>query len=343
MAVVVRCTGCRSASQVEAAAVGLLVVCPRCREPFLAIAEATPVLATPLHQPVEPARQPRRRPGRREAAEPVHPAHDPHDPAIEPAGGLPVSVLIGFALLPLAIPLFWLIGPVVLKQHPSLSLAAPASLALSASVLCLAVVFTVDWTPATRIKGVLMLVGLSYFAGLSLFFLKKDMVDRAKDFFGPDHSWHDFHPAAQDYSVRLPVALPKETKSSVDPHSLAGWQLQCFTTSHVTLTGSRVVYLFGSGPDARPNAGDWFREIEKAVDQAAGKGASVGPAEAVEVGDLPGRQWEIELADGAATRIVRVFRSQGKVYFLSVEGDRLDDDLTRPFLESLRVKKPVGP
>ena len=63
---------------------------------------------------------------------------------------------------------------------------------MSASVLCLAVVFTVDWTPATRLKGVLMLVGLAYFAGLSLYFLKEEMVDRAKQAFGPGRSGSEF-------------------------------------------------------------------------------------------------------------------------------------------------------
>ena len=140
---------------------------------------------------------------------------------------MPVSVLIGFALLPFAIPLLWLIGPALLSQQPSLSLAAPASLALSAAVLCLAVVFTVDWTPATRIKGVLMLVGLSYFAGLSLYFLKKDMVDRARELFGTRHHTHIFHPVPEGgYEVRFPVK-PDEVHP-VGDQPVPGGKLRCF-------------------------------------------------------------------------------------------------------------------
>ena len=45
-------------------------------------------------------------------------------------------------------------------------------------------IYTVDWTPTTRIKGVLMLVGLSYFTAFSLYFLKKEMVERVKRFSG---------------------------------------------------------------------------------------------------------------------------------------------------------------
>src|SRR5438552_2355359 len=75
---------------------------------------------------------------------------------------------------------------------------------------------TVDWTPATRIKGVLILVGLSYFAGLSLYFLKKEMVDRVKDFFDSSRDWHTFHPPNSNYSVRLPANLANNTKPSPD-------------------------------------------------------------------------------------------------------------------------------
>src|SRR5690606_23747809 len=125
------------------------------------------------------------RPRTRGWAEPVAPpidapgGHGPPDPLFHSdlaPGGLPLSVMIGLALLPFAIPLVWLAAVLLSGRPPALSLATPAALALSAAVLCLAVVFTVDWSPATRLKGVLMLVGLAYFAGLSLFFLKKDMV-----------------------------------------------------------------------------------------------------------------------------------------------------------------------
>ena len=62
MAVVVRCTECRGASQVGPEALGLMVVCPRCREPFLALEEATPVAKPPRR--VEPVRARRLRPSR---------------------------------------------------------------------------------------------------------------------------------------------------------------------------------------------------------------------------------------------------------------------------------------
>src|SRR5439155_23835406 len=153
-------------------------------------------------EPVAPGRQPLRR-RRHQPAEPAPaPGPDPHDPPPPHSSGLPASVLVGLALLPFAIPLLWLMGPTVLGQQPALSLAAPASLALSASILCLAVVYTVDWTPSTRVKGVLMLVGLSYFAGLSLYFLKSEMVDRVRVFFGAEREWEDFR-GPEGYQLRM--------------------------------------------------------------------------------------------------------------------------------------------
>src|SRR4051812_9876374 len=134
MGVAVRCRGCRGASQVGVDALGMLVMCPMCREPFLALEEAVPVgrSAAPPRSRPEPVPQ-QSRP--RTLAEPVrdHTLGEAHGSPIPANGGLPVSVLFGFALLPLAIPLLWLIGPQLLSKPPALTLAAPISLAVAAS------------------------------------------------------------------------------------------------------------------------------------------------------------------------------------------------------------------
>src|SRR5262245_25162273 len=178
--VTVRCPACRRLSRVDAAALELTVACPRCGEAFVALEEAELVAPGPRHPLVPPL--PRRVPEpppvfdapSRISREPA-PDED-HDPHRHPPGALPVSVLIGLALLPFVIPILWAIAPAVFGQEPMLSWAVPVALAVSASVLCLAVIYTVDWTPATRVKGVLMIVVLAYFAALNLYFLKKQMV-----------------------------------------------------------------------------------------------------------------------------------------------------------------------
>jgi hypothetical protein len=156
-------------------ALGQMVGCPRCQAPFVATPDDGPPAPTRAKRP--PARPPappvRRDPDRAEprprpaaaipiapprtdpadgppATEAPDPEHDPHTPV---PGGLPFSVLVGFALMPFAIPLLWLLGPLVTGFEPALSPAVPVSLAIAAAALCLGVVYTIDWTAVTRIKG----------------------------------------------------------------------------------------------------------------------------------------------------------------------------------------------
>ena len=340
MAVVVRCTGCRGASQVRPEAVGLLVVCPLCHEAFLAIEEAAPVVKPAAPKPRAATVQPVRRP-RRSVAEPVHEhvSSSPHEAPRPPDSGLPVSVLFGFALLPLAIPLLWLIGPHLLSKPPALTLAAPISLAIAASVLCLAVVLTVDWTPLTRIKGVLILVGLSYFAGLSLYFLKKDLVERVRDFLTPTQRWQQFQAPARNFEVTVP-GEPQPT--NLQP--LRGWSLTCYQSAASPFSTQPLQFYFGSGPDAKPNVDNWFDEVGKAMEAAAGQDATFEPAtEAKALDDrFVGRQWKIDLPSDR-TRVVRVFRANKTVFYLSVEGESPDmegnADLDR-FFNSFRITPP---
>lgn len=331
MAVVVRCPSCRGASRVGSEAVGLLVVCPRCSDPFLAVEEAVPVT---------PARPPR--PDRRRSADPPAPprpapapAEPDHHAADHHHAPLPTSVLIGLALLPFVIPLVWLIGPIVAGQPPELSVAAPTALAFTASVLCLAVIYTIDWTPATRIKGVLMLVGLAYFAGLSLYFLKKDMVDRVKQFFGPDHEWITFEPPGENFRVNL----PSHAKPARD-QPVPGWALTARRAAVPSLTGEYVC-VFGYGDDPAPVGQPddrWFDDAKQAILRATG-GRVLDQLSIEHRGNYPGRQWEIQLADGLTHRVVRVFRVEGRIYYLAAEGPNLtpDDDFAQTFFQSFLV------
>jgi hypothetical protein len=367
MLVVVRCPGCRGASQVSTEAVGLLVECPRCHGQFTAVEEATPAV-TPASRS-----QPRSRPTRAEPAsraevpraeprgwaEPVAPPPDHVDPrparrrgraTAEPAdhdsaasaNRLPVSVLVGFALLPFAIPLLWLVAPVIMGQQPVLSLAAPSALAIAASALCLAVVYTVDWSPATRVKGVLMLVGLAYFAGLSLFYLKKDMLDRVKHFFGQEPEWKEFRPPDGSYRAEM----PRNTNANPVPDQpVPGWKLTCYRGSQVSFSGA-YTFVVGSGQDPQPNVPEdadvWFDEVGKALHN----GDRVQSVKREHQG-FPGREWrkEIRRQNGVPiVRIVQVYRIKGLVYYLCAEGPNIvaDEEPTRQFFDSFQAKLPKG-
>jgi len=318
----------------------MLVQCPACHEPFLALEEA-PVVRKPgapvaVRPPAPPA------PRNRVRAEPVrdHTASQPADGPQFSTSSLPISVLIGFALLPLAIPLLWLIGPQVLGKPPGLTMAAPTALAVASSVLCLAVVLTVDWSPLTRIKGVLILVGLSYFAGLSLYFLKREVAERVREFFSLPDNFREHREGS--FVVMAPEAvqaLPKEAKP------LPGWNLNGKECHSQVIAVPQVVYQFAAGPDRKLDDERWPKEVEQALLQAGGLGSKTTDEQDVKsIQGHAGRQWTIRLPD-QSFRVVRVFRIGGLVYYLSVKLDELDDDLPLPvkrFFDSFRVEPPLA-
>jgi hypothetical protein len=350
MSVVVRCPSCQGPSRVDREAVGLLVACPRCSSPFVAVEESPP--PPPPRRPDRPAAPPTDRPVRRRRprAEPVPPPTvapdpDPFDPHAPPPGGLPLSVMIGLALLPFVVPLLWLLAPLVLGQDPVLSPAAPVALAVAASALCLAVVYTVDWSPATRLKGVLMLVGLSYFAGVSLYFLKKEAVDRVKQVFGPDTEWADFTQNLGHYKVQMPGQVtPADVKPLGGPPR---WPLECYKASRSDPRAGRVVYVVGTGRDPHGEEvaeAEWFAEARaRAVQEARGR--LVAEREIKNRETYPGREWRIELPGGKTVRVVRVFRGNGRTYYQSLEGrgtpeELADDRDNQPFFESFWIRDP---
>ncbi len=283
---VVRCPACRGASHVDAAALGLTVQCPRCDVAFVAVEEAEVVVPTrpsrnPTLTPPEPPR-PRRRPLRYEPepeqVDEPKPSED-YDPHRHPAGPLPASVLIGLALLPFAIPVLWLLGPVLIGEPPVLSVATAVALAVAASALCLAVIYTIDWTPGTRIKGVLMLVALAYFAAVSLYFIKKEMVDQVKKMTGTEEglSWNVFNQRKEgDYQVKMP-GRPDRIK---DQHQqpIPSLNLICYKSLHQPPILGSYTFVVGSvklparATDPMPGTDAWFdRIIGEIVDHSGGQ------------------------------------------------------------------------
>ncbi|MBX9624942.1 MAG: hypothetical protein K2X82_14140 [Gemmataceae bacterium] len=258
---------------------------------------------------------------------------DPHDPHAVEVGGLPLTVMVGLALLPFAIPLVWLIAPFVAGRPPALTVATPAALAVAFAAMCLAVVFTVDWSPATRLKGVVVLLGLAYFAGLGLYFLRKEMVDRVAAAFGP--RWQEFRPPDGAYRVELPhrpVPVPGE-------QPLRGWALSLHRAARPGWDGVFTCTV-GAGRDARKDLDDdaWFAAVERVL-LAGRNGAPVGARVAAGGGNVPGREWVIH-QDRASARTVRVFRDRANeaVYYLAAD-DADDPALARRFFDSFRPLK----
>jgi hypothetical protein len=330
---------------VDPAAVGLTVGCPRCGRPFVAAAEPEP----PEPEPAAPPPAPRRRgplapppePDDVEPPEPAAPPEEDHDPHRDPPGG-PASVLVGLALLPFGIPILWLIAPAVVGREPVVSAATPAALAVAAAALCLAMIYTVDWTPGTRVRGVLAVVGLSYVAGAGLYVVTKDTVAKVRRALGADPAWDEFKPPGAGYAVKLPtVPLPL-----ADPPPLGLDPLACFRTTDRGLgLFGRTHFTVGSGA-ARPGAGPapgtdaWFDQAAREFADRAGGPLVAAPQVVTHLGLFPGRELRARLPD-KSVRVARVFVvpkvGEARVFYLAVEGPRPDPDAVARFFESFAL------
>ncbi len=340
---VIRCPVCRGASRLDTAMLGLVVQCPRCESTFAAIAEPEPLAAATAwrnREVVEYRPQAPLPTERQDATLDNDADHDPH--RNPPSAYLPPTVLIGLALLPFLIPILWLVAPGLMGQEPDLSIASPVALAISSSILCLAVIYTIDWTPGTRIKGVFMLVGLAYFAGVSLYFLEKTTVDRIRKFFGADHNWSFFSPPNGTFRVKMP-GHPMPVK----PQPLPLAVLENFQSSHKAPFLGQFIFIAGSGKPRNipgkakgpaPGTPEWFDAAINLILEGSG-GTLVEQTEITHQG-FPGRELEIRLGDDGEVRLVRVYFVKKRVYYLSVEGVGLepDDDYAKPFFDSFYVE-----
>ena len=330
--------------------------CPRCDDvrrgrgnrPFAAPRPSrNPTLPAPAESKSRSRRSrsesSRRRDREREPKSAPEPDHDPHR---NPPGSLPASVLIGLALLPFAIPILWLIAPAVVGAEAMLSIATPIALALSASVLCLAVIYTVDWTPTTRVKGVLMLVGLAYFAAMGLYFLKKDLVERVQQATGLEEriDWRELKKG--NYEVQMPSPVQPVAEKDIPLKSL---KLECWTATHNSQHVGWHVFVVGSvelaavakgkrwnnADEARVGTDAWFKDIAEEIVKWSGGQLRGDP---IKIESMQGRELEIERKE--SIRLVRFYLIRGSVYYLSAERSKVqrnNEDPARHFFSSFYV------
>lgn len=350
---IVRCPACKGASRVEPGALGETVACPRCHEPFLALEEVPVVvpvvrykrrspLAPPEFQPpVVPVVVPESRLQIDETEGERGPDHE-HDPHTPHAAGLPLSVLIGLSLLPFGVPLLWAVAPFLTGFEPALSIAVPIALAFSASALSLGVVYTIDWRAMTRVKGVFMLVGLSYLTGAGLFFLKQQLLEQLQQAFDTGPQWRD-HPFDGDgasFRVRLPVAPVKE-RQPPDPLPLPDTaQSGCARASFLARANDVHSYVVGWGraeAKAKFDA-DWIDRVSDKLSRANNAANSVRPVRVdPRPGTSAGYQWKFPREN--ATQFVRVYVGGGRVYYLAVLTPNPDPDgeFVDQFFKSFRL------
>jgi hypothetical protein len=228
----------------------------------------------------------------------------------------------------------WWAAPLVTGQKAALSPAVPISLAFAACVLCLGVIYTIDWTAATRVKGVLMLVGLAYLTAAGLVFLKKNMLDRVRDFAEPESPWHVAVCDEERFRVQL-----RGSESRAEEPPLAGVKMAGLKSTFVTRTEDEYRYLAVGGRPAKPPRGaeEWY----EAVGAHLAKTGQVTDQRDEPVGGHPGRQWTVTAEGGV--RVVRAAVVEGRVYYLSVEGRNVtpdDPDTAEPFFRKFEIIPP---
>jgi hypothetical protein len=295
--------------------------------------------------PIAPPRDTISRPNSLPApvAEPAVGSRDPeHDPHHISVTGLPFSMLVGMALVPFAIPLLWYAAPFVTGQDPALSMAVPVSLAVAAAALCLGVVYTIDWGGTTRVKGVLMLVALSYASAAGLYFLKKDLVDRVQRVLGDSNRWSEVSLDRGGCQIRMPGRVNEEKRQPLEglARFAEGRRAQFVVDAQ---DGPRYEYYFAVGklrPEAVKVDALWFDRVR---DKLQKEGSTlVGEPEVLgHQGEKDvGRQWTFRLADNSV-RIVQVFAIKERIYYLAAEGPSLtadDKEYAEPFFSTFLVK-----
>jgi ribosomal protein S27AE len=235
-------------------------------------------------------------------------------------GGLPATVIIGLALLPYGVPIFWLIGPMLTGTMPPVSIATPLALAVSVSILCLSVIYTVDWSAETRLKGVLILIVLAYFGGLVLFFTEKATLERLYRL-GKTTDWQEFQPdKGPPYRLQVP-APPQEMAEQ--PFQLA--ELTCYQVRVPQELLEWHIYVMAAGqpkphPET-PGTQNWFNAALKTL---LGEGTILKRQFQVDNGFLKGWEWEFQLVPSGRKRVVLLYVGRGKVYYLAVEGKQID-------------------
>jgi hypothetical protein len=309
----VKCPHCQEFCDVEQSTLGQVVGCPICGEPFLAqlvtatraSRKLTPEI--PLVYPVQ---------GK------TSPAEDEHFRS-EPTG-----LLWAFALLPILIPMLWMVGLFGFKLVPIFSFALPMAMALALCGVNIGLICSVGWSSSTKIKAIAMVSLLGWFSAASIFFLKKEWAEVFKNELGPSNLvWQEYEPSDKAYRIKL----PGRAQEALSP--LADWESKAVRT---TIEGRRAKSVLGAIYTAAhgPNRNDWkglpdedcFAKVKTQLAELG----EVGGEKAILIPHLatnrehPGREWIVALPDGVTNRVVRVYRVRHRgedlLYYLSVEG-----------------------
>ena len=337
----VRCPSCGGLSRVADDALGLAVACPHCGAHSVA-GPAPPVVIPRAPRnptlPTIPTVSPRRK---------TEPEFAP-DQTEERAARRPVAGAVGLALLPLGIPLAWLVAPLLGLGRPIFSFAAPVALALGLVGLGLGVAHCYGWSVAARLRTVVVLVVVGYAIGLVLFLVNTEWaVAVRRNLPAPaGEPLVKFTALKGTYSVTVP-GRPEQAPLS----PITGWELDAYRAGprdDRRDTFLQLVYEFASGfppTDIRfEKAEAFYPAVRSALAESTGGEVTAKPFvewKSEAGGRYTRADFAVALPDGARRRVVRVIHDErrGGVFYLAVEGAFLPDDLreVRAFFRSLQI------
>lgn len=339
---VVRCPRCGGLSRVADEVLGVTVACPTCDAEFVAQVLAQPVQTLPA----PPSR------AERNPTLPVVPTVRPRD--AEPGDEVddvpprrPVSGAIGLALLPLGIPLAWLVAPLLGLGKPIFSFAAPVSLALGLLGLGLGIAYCYGWSVGARLRAVSAIVAAGYAIGLVLLLANAEWaVALRRNLPAPANGpLKTFVAPGKAYSVALP-GVPEP--AAVGP--IPGWELVAFRAGPRDDRRDTFLQLVYESAHGNPpvgirfdDAAEFYAATSAALAESTGGTVTAdAPVEwKTRAGNYTFGDFTVTLPDGARRRAVRVVHDErrGGVFYLAVEGAFLPDDLreVREYFLSLSI------
>ncbi len=332
MSITVRCPSCQQRSRVAESALGLLVACPRCPTEFVARADEAPILQPDIPRQSIPTFHSQRR--SEAAPKPTTQAEEvPHHTG-------PNGFLISVALLPLGIPLVWLLVGAITGRETILSFAAPLALAVGVCGLCGGIALT-HWSTPARIRAMLAVVVLAYLVSGVLYFVKQSWLEEVRKNFNFNRGEREFVPPDKAYIVRFP-GLPKEQETS----PIEGWALKAFRFADPNRAGSGVfVSAHGLAPKDFPKEDPeeiWFQKAKAKLLQTTG--AALVKDDPIRSPDFQAHEYELQFPDDQLKRVVRIVRIRNRVFYLSVDGPFLTGDTpdVQEFMKSFKLPKMKG-
>lgn len=295
-------------SRVPEMALGKMAICPSCRREFIIrihVPTVQPVVIPVVHPP----------------------EHRPHQP---------IGLLVGLAISSFLVPLMWLLLKALGKAPPVFTLGLPLSIAIAATGLGIGVAWARDWSFSTRLKAILMLLGLAWGLAATFYFLKAEWVEAIRRDLGlPLGPWQEFKPPSKAYRVFMP-GRPRHEPVEI----VKGWTIDV----HRFADREKQSYAFCVG-DGKPTEAEvghtddqFFEAAKQGALAAAANGTLTGERPLSQQGQ-PGREYTFKLADQATNRTLRIYRVGTRAVVAMVEGAFLPPDAkeVRKFFDSLHL------